>query len=413
MTSARGNAQSVASHSVKKLSFRPKPERQRRRSGGTCCFLSVLGAPLPSSAKNQTVIPTEAGAQATAQWRNLLFLPLPGAPLPLKTKLSFRPKPERKRRRSGGTCCFFPYRARPCPRPLKTKLSFRPKPERKRRRSGGTCCFFPYRARPCPRPLKTKLSFQPKPERQATAQWRNLLFLPVPGAPLPSSAKNQIVIPTEAGAQSDGAVEEPAVSSPAADCARRPSCYTPRMTTDPAITVREATPSDIPDILRQRRAMYEAMNDTDTHALDAMIEATSLYLPKALADGSFHAWLALNDAHAVAGGAVIISPWPAHPYDLQCRRATILNVYTDPDYRRRGIASQLLHTMIDWCKQQGLARVDPPRQRRRPPSLRIPRLRPQQRNAPQTPLTPRCPQTINGHGFARISADESKFKIHP
>jgi len=140
------------------------------------------------------------------------------------------------------------------------------------------------------------------------------------------------------------------------------------MTTDPAITIREATPSDIPAILRQRRHMYEDMNDTDPHALDAMIEATSLYLPRALAEGSFHAWLALHhdhainahaiDAHAVAGGAVIISPWPAHPYDLQCRRATILNVYTDPDYRRRGIASQLLHTMIDWYKQQGLARVD-------------------------------------------------------
>jgi len=54
---------------------------------------------------------------------------------------------------------------------------------------------------------------------------------------------------------------------------------------------------------------------------------------------------------------VIVNPWLAHPYDLECRRATILNVYTTPEYRRRGIAGKLIQTMIAWCKQQGLARV--------------------------------------------------------
>jgi GNAT superfamily N-acetyltransferase len=43
---------------------------------------------------------------------------------------------------------------------------------------------------------------------------------------------------------------------------------------------------------------------------------------------------------------------------LECRRATILNVYTDPEYRRRGVARQLMETMIDWCKREGLARVN-------------------------------------------------------
>jgi GNAT superfamily N-acetyltransferase len=43
---------------------------------------------------------------------------------------------------------------------------------------------------------------------------------------------------------------------------------------------------------------------------------------------------------------------------LECRRATILNVYTDPEYRRRGIARLLMETMIDWCKREGLARVN-------------------------------------------------------
>ena len=121
---------------------------------------------------------------------------------------------------------------------------------------------------------------------------------------------------------------------------------------------RVATTDDVPEILRQRRAMYEDMDYRDAAALDAMVSLSAGYLARALADGSFRAWLALADHRAVGGGAVIISPWPAHAYDLQCRRVTILNVYIYPEYRRRGIARRIMQTIIDWCKREGFARVD-------------------------------------------------------
>jgi GNAT superfamily N-acetyltransferase len=123
-------------------------------------------------------------------------------------------------------------------------------------------------------------------------------------------------------------------------------------------TIRPATPSDIPEILRQRRRMYEDMDHTDPAAPDAMSRLSFDYLHQAIPEGSVRAWLALHDQHAFAGGAVLITSWPARPYDLECRRATILNVYTDPEYRRRGIARLLMETMIDWCKRKGLARVN-------------------------------------------------------
>jgi GNAT superfamily N-acetyltransferase len=126
----------------------------------------------------------------------------------------------------------------------------------------------------------------------------------------------------------------------------------------PNLHIREATLADIPEILRQRRAMYEDMDYKDAAALSAMVSVTTSYIAKAMAEGSFRAWLASVETRIVAGGAIIVSPWPAHPYDLECRRATILNVYTDRDYRRRGIARRILETMIDWCKHEGFARVD-------------------------------------------------------
>jgi GNAT superfamily N-acetyltransferase len=123
------------------------------------------------------------------------------------------------------------------------------------------------------------------------------------------------------------------------------------------VDIRAATVHDIPEILRQRRAMYEDMGHQDPDILEQMASLSADYLAKSMSDGSFRAWLASAGSRFVAGGAVIISPWPAHPYDLGCRRATILNVYTYRQFRRRGIARRLMQTMISWCAGEGFARV--------------------------------------------------------
>ena len=127
--------------------------------------------------------------------------------------------------------------------------------------------------------------------------------------------------------------------------------------TKPTIEIREATLDDITEILRQRRAMYEDMDYNDSAALTAMVTLSAEYLTKAIPQGSFRAWLVSIEDRIVGGGAIVISPWPAHPYDLECRRATILNVYTDREYRRRGVARQIMQTMIDWCRAEGFAQV--------------------------------------------------------
>ena len=123
------------------------------------------------------------------------------------------------------------------------------------------------------------------------------------------------------------------------------------------ITIRPGTLADILVVAHHRRRMCEDMGYSDDHALTAMVQATSDYLKTAIPDGSFRSGLACDGDEIVAGGAVVISPWPAHAYEPICRRATILNVYTEPEYRRRGIARQLMETIIAWCKEQGFARV--------------------------------------------------------
>jgi ribosomal protein S18 acetylase RimI-like enzyme len=123
------------------------------------------------------------------------------------------------------------------------------------------------------------------------------------------------------------------------------------------LLIREATADDVPEILRQRRGMYLDMGYEDSQPLASMLSTCESYLSEALVEGSFRGWLAARGSGFVGGGAVVISPWPSHPYDLECRRATILNVYVYPEFRRQGIARELMRLMIDWCRREKFAAV--------------------------------------------------------
>lgn len=123
------------------------------------------------------------------------------------------------------------------------------------------------------------------------------------------------------------------------------------------VLIRQATLNDIPALLRHRQGMYEDMGYDDSGAMSRMVATCKPYLTAALANGTLHAWLACAGEQVVAGGFVLVSPWPSHPYDGQCRRATILNMYTDPPSRRQGIARRLMQTMISWCREEGFVHV--------------------------------------------------------
>src|SRR5258708_31520216 len=110
------------------------------------------------------------------------------------------------------------------------------------------------------------------------------------------------------------------------------------------VLIRPATPDDIPELLRHRRGMYEDMGYNDVEAMSRMVETGRPYMAAALANGTLHAWLACAGEKVVAGGFVLVSPWPSHPYDGHCPRATLLNMHTDPPFPRPGPAHRLMHT---------------------------------------------------------------------
>ena len=85
-----------------------------------------------------------------------------------------------------------------------------------------------------------------------------------------------------------------------------------------------------------------------------MVDVARPWLSRALDDKTYHHWLALDASGEVAGGGgVLLCSWPANPKDPCTERAVILNVYTEPQFRRQGVARQIMLAILAWIEAQG------------------------------------------------------------
>jgi len=123
------------------------------------------------------------------------------------------------------------------------------------------------------------------------------------------------------------------------------------------ITIRTATLDDIDVLAYHRRAMWLDMG-RDEAALATVEPVAREYFTHALPNGGYRGFLAITTAgKVVGGGGIVISDWPGLLNQRQPKRAMILNMYVEKEYRRRGIARRLMETMIAWCRENDFANV--------------------------------------------------------
>ncbi len=124
------------------------------------------------------------------------------------------------------------------------------------------------------------------------------------------------------------------------------------------ILIRPATPADIAQVVTHRQKMFAELRRGTPEALAAMGLTTTAYLRDAMPAGRYHGWLAeVADGRVVGGVGIAIAAWPGSPDDPAPRRGWVLNVYTEPEYRRRGIARRLMDALLDWCRAEDFASV--------------------------------------------------------
>src|SRR5438552_7904931 len=119
--------------------------------------------------------------------------------------------------------------------------------------------------------------------------------------------------------------------------------------------IRAASTTDLETLVEHRRAMFQDMGYNDASVLQSMSEKFRIWLLEKMTSGDYLAWLAIApDATIAAGTGLWLMDWPPHMIGRSARRGNILNVYTNANFRRRGLARGLIQDALDWCKQNAI-----------------------------------------------------------
>jgi GNAT superfamily N-acetyltransferase len=122
--------------------------------------------------------------------------------------------------------------------------------------------------------------------------------------------------------------------------------------------IRAGTPADAEQISSQRRAMFSDMGGRDPAWLDEIAASFLPWVRTKLETGEYLAWFAMaTEGHVAAGAGLWLLDWFPNRRDRKSLRGYVLNVYTEPAYRRRGLARRLMQIVVDECRDRGITMV--------------------------------------------------------
>ena len=122
----------------------------------------------------------------------------------------------------------------------------------------------------------------------------------------------------------------------------------------PAFSIRETSPEDLEEILLHRRMMFYDMGYRDESILDRLVNSSRPCIRRYLEEKTYRGWFAVAGERVAAGAGVLITELVSGPLSPeQTRRPYVLNVYTYPEFRKQGLARQLMQTAIQWCRSEG------------------------------------------------------------
>jgi GNAT superfamily N-acetyltransferase len=124
-------------------------------------------------------------------------------------------------------------------------------------------------------------------------------------------------------------------------------------------TIRRATLDDQEVLIRLRTALFRDMDELHDQGKGKQLAAAMReFLTTDLPSERFIAWLVVDDSgEAIGCGGLVFLQKPPSMGNYSGREAYIMNMYTMPAWRGRGIASQLMGTILAFVRESGVTRV--------------------------------------------------------
>lgn len=125
---------------------------------------------------------------------------------------------------------------------------------------------------------------------------------------------------------------------------------------DPLIYYRRASADDV-DALTAHRLSFLAEISGANSSDPALRAAIAQYFAQSIPTNHFIAFLALANDKIIATSGMTYHHHPPSNKNPTGREAYIMNMYTQPEFRRRGIATRLLQMLINEARQNQCGKI--------------------------------------------------------
>ena len=121
------------------------------------------------------------------------------------------------------------------------------------------------------------------------------------------------------------------------------------------LETRRATIDDAELITRHRKAMFADMRDAPEPLLEEMARHFEPWVLRMLASGKYAGWIISDGDRDIASAGLLLLDWAPHFLDPTGeQRGYVLNVFVEPEYRRRGLAQALMSECMDEARRRGI-----------------------------------------------------------
>lgn len=124
------------------------------------------------------------------------------------------------------------------------------------------------------------------------------------------------------------------------------------------LSVHKASYRDLDALVHQRRAMWEALGIGDDELHERGDRVYKRWARARLKSHELMAWVVKSsDGRVVGGGCVWLQTVQPRPHRVSMVQPYLLSMYTEPDFRRQGVASMVVKEAIEWCRRNRYERL--------------------------------------------------------